>query len=121
LYFAYTAKATYDQMLAYRYAANVKADGTKKEKEEVFKLKDELPDGLRYLVMGWPELPKTDGPAMTAREQSRWDAMDDRTRLDIERVREFNKQSAENDLKPGETGFPLGGFFGTQYAEDWMQ
>ena len=120
LLFAYTAKETYEQMTAYRYAANTKPDGTKKEKEAVFKLKDELPDALRYIVMGWPALPQADGPTLSPHERRRWDAMDERTQLDIERMRAFNKQQEDKDLQPGEEGYPLGGFCGSAYVEDWI-
>lgn len=120
-FIAYTAKETFDQMVAYRYAANTKADGTKKTKEEVFKLKDELPDAVRYAIMGWPELPQADGPALSPTEQARWDGMDERTRLDLERIRAFNKRTTEGDLQVGEENYPLGGFFGNNYVEDWTQ
>jgi hypothetical protein len=82
---------TVDQMKTYRYADNVAPDGQKK-KEQVFKQKDELPDSVRYALMAFPELPEPNRPQMTDREQRRWDAMDERTRQDVERVREFSKR-----------------------------
>jgi hypothetical protein len=33
-------------------------DGSKREKERVYKLEDELPDCIRYAVMTWPTLPR---------------------------------------------------------------
>jgi hypothetical protein len=119
-FIAYTAKATFDQMVAYRYAQNIATDGQKKLKENVFKLKDELPDAVRYLFMGWPELPQVDGPVLSPEEQARWDAMDERTRLDIERQRQFNKKDEDKDMQPAEAGYPTGDFFGGgNYVEDW--
>jgi hypothetical protein len=49
---------TLNQMHAYRWAENTMTDGSKREKEKVFKLRDELPDCIRYAVMSWPQLPK---------------------------------------------------------------
>lgn len=49
---------TLNQMHAYRWADNSMTDGSKRDKEKVFKLNDELPDCLRYAVMTWPMLPK---------------------------------------------------------------
>lgn len=120
LFIAYTARTTYDQMLAYRYATNTQPDGQKKAKEGVFKLKDELPDAVRYAIMGWPELPQVDGPVRTPQQQARWDAMDERTRLDIERVQTFNKKTTEGDMESTEEGYPLGSFFDNSYVEDWQ-
>ncbi len=49
---------TLNQMHAYRWADNAMKDGSKRDKEKVFKLRDELPDCIRYAVMTWPMLPK---------------------------------------------------------------
>jgi hypothetical protein len=116
LWFTYTAKETFDQMCSYRYATNVKPDSTKKVKEEVFKLKDELCDGVRYLVMGWPTLPDPEQSAMTDAEKARWEAMDDRTKLDIERVRAFNKRKTDDEMSVVEDGYPIGDFFGSNMS-----
>jgi phage terminase large subunit len=118
LYFAYTATATIEQMRAYRYADNLKSDGQKRVKEDVFKLKDELPDALRYALMAWPALPDADRPAMTPQEEQRWNALDDRSRADIERLREFNKRNTDQDLQPEESGFPIGSFF-SPLSQSW--
>lgn len=118
LFFAYTAANTIEQMRAYRYAQNTQPDGQKKAKEAVFKLKDELPDALRYAIMAWPELPKSEVVLMTPTQQARWDAMDDRTKLDIERQREFNKRGEDKDMLPAEEGYPLGEFF-SPYTTNW--
>lgn len=108
---------TIEQMRTYRWADNYMADGQKREKEGVFKKEDELPDAIRYAIMAWPELPQVAVVAMSEREQKRWDALDDRTKLDIERVREFNKREMQKDMQPSEEGYPLGSFFGSHTVE----
>jgi hypothetical protein len=104
---------TLDQMKAYRYAENTATDGQKK-KEQVFKQKDELPDGVRYAIMAWPELPDPDKPVMTPREEARWNAMDDRTRLDMERLRAYNSKQTDKDLAEDDASYPLGDFFNSK-------
>jgi hypothetical protein len=102
-----------DQMRAYRYADNFGSDGQKKEVEQVFKREDELPDALRYAVMAWPELPKMNPKdTMSERERKRWDALDDNSRLDIERIREFNKRELEKNLREDDKSYPIGDFWG---------
>lgn len=49
---------TLKQLKAYRWAENKSPKDDQKRKEKVFKLKDELPDCLRYAVMTYPMLPK---------------------------------------------------------------
>lgn len=120
LVFAYTAKEAHEQMKGYRYADNTKPSTGEKKKEQVFKLKDEFPDAIRYAIMAWPHLPVVDGPVMSEREQQRWDAMDDRTKLDIERVREFNKRAKDQDMEPAEDGYPLGEFF-NPFVNHWEE
>lgn len=109
LYFAYTAQRTYDQFRAYRYADNTATDGQKK-KEGVFKFKDELPDAVRYALMAWPELPEA-AAQLSTREVSRWQHLDERSRYDIENMREFNKRDAAKDLEETDPSYPLGEFF----------
>ena len=114
LKFAYTARRTIEQMGAYRYADNTKpSTGEKKEKEGVFKLKDELPDGLRYALMAWPELPDPEKVEMTEDQQKRWDAFDDKTRDELRRSKEYHdkKLGTGVDLKPEEDGYPVGNVF----------
>jgi len=101
---------TVEQFRSYRYADNYSADGQKRD-EKVFKINDELPDASRYAMMAWPELPKATENVLTDAQQRRWDALDERTQLDIERVRDFNKQDTEKDLQPNEIGYPVGDFF----------
>lgn len=120
LFFAYTARATYDQMLAYRYAPNVAPDGQKKAKEQVFKVADELPDCVRYGLMAWPHLPVAERAAMTDAQQARWDALDQKAREDVLRVREFNKQDKAGELQPHEPSYPTGGFFNPEEERGWF-
>lgn len=114
LKFAYTAKRTIEQCGAYRYAENTKpSTGEKKDKEGVFKLKDELPDGLRYLLMAWPEIPDPETPAMTDAEQTRWDAFSDKTKWELERLKELKKarEGKGVELQPGEDQYPTGNIY----------
>jgi len=107
---AHRCPKTVEQFRSYRYADNYTADGQKRD-EQVFKVNDELPDCVRYAMMAWPELPKASEQGLTDAQQRRWNAMDERTKLDIERVREFNKRDTERDLQPGDEGYPVGDFF----------
>lgn len=113
LFFAPTVPKTKEQFKAYRYAVNLATDGQKK-KEQVFKLNDELPDAVRYALMSFPSLPDAQLAAMSDTEKARWDAMDDRTRMEVERMREFNKRSTNEDLQPMDAGYPVGDFFSTE-------
>ena len=119
LYFAYTCPKTIEQMKAYRWAENTNTDGQKRDKERVFKLNDELPDGLRYALMSWPFLPEPVTALRTPREQQRWDAFDDKTRADIERMRTFTKQDDARTLTEGDAGYPLGNFWGNSEWSAW--
>ena len=99
-------------MQSYRYADNSSTDGQKKAKEEVFKFKDELPDAVRYLIMAWPVLPNPELPTMTKAQESRWNALDERSRMDIERMREFEKSQKQGEhLELADPMYPLGDFF----------
>jgi len=119
LFFAYTAKEVLEQTKGYRYAENTNpSTGEKKAKEAVFKLKDEYPDAVRYAIMAWPHLPDAVGPTMTATEQKRWDALSDNTKLDIQRIRDYNKRSVEGEMQPADEGYPVGEFFNS-YDNPW--
>ncbi len=110
---AYTAKRTFDQMKTLRYSPkNVGADGQKAEKEKVFKVKDELPDCVRYAVMTWPSLPKV--PVIDGSRDLR--VLDARTRWELEKVRAFNAKPDKQDLTPADPDWPTGDFYGV--AED---
>jgi phage terminase large subunit-like protein len=114
LKFAYTAKRAIEQMTAYRYNDNYSpATGEKKSKELVFKLNDELPDAIRYALMGFPELPDADGPALSDEEQRRMDAFDEKTRWELARMAEIRKKRDGNgvDLQPTDEGYPAGNIF----------
>jgi phage terminase large subunit-like protein len=119
LKFAYTAQRTKEQMMAYRYADNTKpSTGEKKEKEGVFKLKDELCDAVRYALMAWPELPDPEMAERTPAEQARWEAFDDKTRWELERMKELTKAKTNKgvELSPHEDGYPSGNIF--QHEDD---
>ena len=106
------APACIEQMRTYRFADNYLVDGQKREKEQVFKKDDELPDAVRYAVMAWPELPKSTAIAMSEREQKRWDAYSPNEKLDVERIREYNTRELSSDLRQDEPGYPLGDMWG---------
>jgi hypothetical protein len=110
---AYTCPRTKEQMVAYRYSDNTKNDGSKKEQEGVFKLKDELPDAIRYALMAWPELPDPDKEPMSDAEAARLSAFDDKTRRELEIMEEMRKKKRGSDLhlEPGEQGFPAGNVY----------
>ena len=82
----------------------------KREKEGVFKLKDELPDAMRYALMAWPELPDPAQPSMTDEEARRWNAFDDKTRSELTR-RRLMKQQESTVIEPGSRDYPLGDFY----------
>lgn len=108
---------TIEQMQAYRYLDNITADGQKRAKEEVFKKKDELPDAVRYAIMAYPELPAAAVTLLSEREQKRWNGLDERTRYDIERMREYERREREKDLSEKDDLFPIGSFFGGRQQE----
>lgn len=114
LFFAYTCVKSIEQMRAYRYADNLKPSGEKKVKEEVFKLKDELPDAIRYALMAWPELPEEPNPLETDAQKARWEAFDDRTKQEIQRMRDYHAEEDRKaqDMQDTDAGYPMGGFFG---------
>lgn len=107
---AYTAPRTRDQLRAYRRKDNTRpSTGEKTEKEQVFKLKDELPDACRYAVMAWPELPDAKLVDRTPAEQRRWDAFDDKTRQDIEEMQRLTAKKKRGEfLDEAEDNYPVG-------------
>ncbi len=111
LKFAYTAPKTIHQMGAYRWNENtIPSTGEKKANEAVFKLKDELPDAIRYALMAFPELPDPEIAGKTDEEQRRWDAFDDKTRHDLTLMAEMAKKKKRGGefLQPVEDEYPLG-------------
>jgi hypothetical protein len=119
LFFAYTVPKTIEQMRAYRYADNLKPSGEKKTVEAVFKFKDELPDGVRYAIMAWPELPEATTQTLTDAQQSRWDNLSDSARLDVTRMREYNARAASKNLEDTDPSYPTGSFFGETDDAPW--
>lgn len=99
------------QLRRYRYAENVLPDGQKRDKEAIFRSDDELPEALGVAMLAWPELPSVPEPTMSDRERKRWEALDEGSRLDIERQREYTAQQRQ-DLPEDDPSFPVGDFFG---------
>jgi phage terminase large subunit len=112
LVFAPTVLKTRSQMQAYRYADNYGLDGQKKKVEDVFKLNDELPDCIRYALMAFPSLPDPVQAKMTDAEADRWNRLSVDSRNDIARVKAFNQQNTDGELKPADENYPVGSFFG---------
>lgn len=118
LWYAYTVPRTIEQSRMYRYAENLKPDGTKKSKEEVYKKDDELPDSKRYAIMAWPDLPKAPG-SEDAANAARLAAFDDKTRYDLERMKEFREAREKgNELSLNDPGWPMGDFNMVEGVED---
>lgn len=111
---AYTCPRLFEQMKQYRYAKNETSDG-QKTKERVFKLRDELPDCVRYGLMTWPALPQV-VLAPTGRDLSR---MDPRTVWELQKMRAYADRQARGDegLEPVDEGYPTGDFWGTEVED----
>ncbi len=109
LFFAYTCPIAMEQFRAYRYATNTKSDGQKTGTERVFKLKDELPDAVRYALMAWPALPEPEEAPMSDAMKARWDLMSDKTKSEITRVKEMGAD--KDDLKPADQHYPTGDMY----------
>ena len=113
---------------AYRNADNTKpSTGEKRPIENVFKFKDELPDAIRYAIMAWPELPEAADAGMSEqerdRERKRWDSFDERTRQDMLKMREYNKEQEKDadELPADDANYPLGDFFGDpNETQSWL-
>lgn len=86
---------TLKQLKAYRWAENSSPKDDQKRKEKVFKLKDELPDCLRYAVMTYPMLPK---PIIDASKPRDISALPQKMQDDIQRLRRIDKD--EKTIKP---------------------
>ena len=119
LKFAYTVSQTIEQMGSYRYADNTKAStGEKTDKEKVFKLKDELPDAVRYAIVLHPDLPDMKVAEMTDEQQARWDAFSEKTRREITQRRDARKKDAGH-IEPGSKDYPLGDFYQHNTESSW--
>lgn len=81
---------TLQQLKAYRWAEN-KGKDDQKRKEKVFKLKDELPDCLRYAVMTYPQLPV---PVVEANKPRDISKLPQKMQDDIRRMRKIDADSA---------------------------
>lgn len=80
---------TIQQMKSYRWADNYSPkDEQKKVKEKVYKKEDELPDAIRYALMGWPGLPKAT-PLNPDRDLSQLPA---EMKASIERLRRIDRE-----------------------------
>jgi hypothetical protein len=68
---------TIEQMRSYRWNENFGLGGETSKRERVIKVGDDLPDGVRYLAMLYPELPKIGVPTgerdpRTVPAEARW-------------------------------------------------
>ena len=108
------AERTIRQMSSYRYADNRLTDGSKREKELVVKLNDELCDCVRYDLQTFPALPKL--PDATGRRDL--SLLSERDRADIERMREFDARQEAKELKLGDKGWPFSEMFGEAVESD---
>jgi hypothetical protein len=116
-----------EQLQNYQWDENFGKDGEAK-RERVKKVKDDLPDALRYAVMLWPEMPRTDVAIPTGRStpvpaEAQW-AHDRLARLEADEGdptgvswAQFLGTAGEHD-GPWEEGFapvdadhPLGDFY----------
>lgn len=82
---------TLEQMKAYRWAEDKANDGSIRQ-EKVYKLDDELPDCLRYIVMAWPTLPKVDINPFPQRDTSK---LPIKMQQDIAAMRRIDGKQAE--------------------------
>ena len=115
---ASTCPETVRQLRRYRFAENTLPDGQKRLSENVFRADNELPEALAVAVLAWPELPKVTPATMTERERKRWEGMDDRTRQDIQRVKDYESEALRRDLGEDDPSFPVGDFFGSR-SKSW--
>ena len=108
-FIAHTCPQLWTQMKSYRMAPNVLKSGEKREKEKVYKKKDELPDAVRYMLMAWPVLPDAD---VISTERPLSDIPEE-SRRDVERLRRILKAQMldAEGLTPLDDGFPLGNFY----------
>lgn len=79
-------------MQAYRWADSTLKDGSTKQRELVYKRKDDLCDAIRYGLMTFPSLPKADPDAAILKVRD-LGGLPDHVRLDIERERRSQAQA----------------------------
>ena len=120
LKFAHTVPKTIEQMSSYRQGDIYKpTTGEKKERDVVFKLHDELPDGIRYALMLFPELPDVEKAPMNDDEARRWHSLTQKQRDEIERSREFRKTRDGESVELGSPGYPMGEFLSSGVVQDF--
>ena len=91
---------TIEQMKSLRWADNFSPkDEQKSVKEKVYKVKDELPDCIRYSLMCWPRLPAAPQPS-TVRDISKLPPEMQRT---IQRMRRLDKDPSVLDPNDSQT------------------
>jgi hypothetical protein len=92
-----TCPDTIKEMSAYRWDENTSRDGQAK-KERVYKLRDELPDCLRYALMGFPQLPKAVTVLDPDRDLAELRYKDPHQAWQVARMRKWERQAeADHD------------------------
>lgn len=86
---------TIRQMKSLRWADERK-DGQARDKAQVFKKDDELPDCVRYALMTWPQLPKA-AVAPTGRDLSK---LTEYNRATIERIQRAERHERDAERTP---------------------
>jgi hypothetical protein len=90
---------TIKQLRSYRWADNVKKDGTTKNRELVYKKRDDLPDALRYGLMTYPTLPVRHPEVLQQRDISYFDS---KTQGDILRMRRVDADERKAEAQAQE-------------------
>lgn len=94
LFILSSCQQTLKQLKSYRWAENTAKDESKRT-EKVYKREDELPDCLRYMLMGYPLLPQVAAPIGSGRDLS---LLPENMRRDIERIRATEKVASIDKL-----------------------
>ena len=89
---------TVKQMMALRYAG-ARRDGQTREKMEVYKKNDELPDVVRYVAMAFPQFSEAPKTVM----QRNISNFDDATQEQIQRMRRITAQERSSDEEVAES------------------
>lgn len=92
-------KKLVSRLKSYRWADTEKNDGSTGQ-QQPYKRFDDLPDALRYMLMLWPHLPEP-REATSGRDLSK---LDDKTRAEIERLRQFEGKGREEESVAEGTG-----------------
>jgi len=99
-------KRTIGELKSYRWAETEKNDGSTGA-QQPYKRKDDLADALRYLLMGWPQLPKV----VEITQRRDLSALPEKTQREIERV------ARHDGARKQEVAEGVGEFYGD--AEDY--